>query len=172
MQVEVGDILMKRGLPPTLGIWGKWLFSYLIRKLTSDGAPIDESFSHCGIYAGNNKVWDARYPVVGKYSLDYGEYEVYRIALSDEQKQLLLQYCESKKGIPYATWDLLKYGVEDILHIDMPVDLTDDEWCSTFVVRAFDYIHKPITKKPFPTPNDIWWSIAGVQVQSVGKEGM
>lgn len=157
--MELCDIIFKRGKEKR-GLWNKikWYFSYAIRFLTADGAPIKESYSHVGIYAGNNRVWDARYPRVDLYSLDYEDYDVFRVYLSAEQKRGILAYCESRKGIRYATDELIKQGLNEIFHIPVKLDFTDEEECSTFVADAFQNVKVTITRKPFPVPNDLAWS--------------
>lgn len=157
--MKIGDILLKRGTA---------IGALIIRELTDEGASFSSSYSHCGIYAGAGKVYDAREPDIDLRTLDYEDYDVYRVGLTDEPTARLIAYCESQRGVRYATRALIEEGVERLFHIPLDIDLKGEEWCATFVCHAFAAIGLPLTRKELPTPNDIAWSIVP---QKVAKGG-
>lgn len=153
--MEMGDILLKKGAD---------LAAVLIRYVTADGEPYSTSYSHCGICAGDNKVYDARYPQIGLHDLDYGDYDVYHVPLTEWEKAQLISFCESKKGVHYALEGVIDEGIQALFHIPVNVNLHGEEWCSLFVNLAFASIGKPLTRKPYPYPNDIAWSVVPSKV--------
>lgn len=155
MELQVGDILLKKGTA---------IGAVLIREFTADGAPYEDSYSHCGIYAGEGKVYDARYPHVGLFDLDYPDYDVCRVPLSPEQTTAILAYCESKKGTHYALEGLVDEGIERLLHIPIGIKLNHELWCSLLVNYAFAKAGILLTRKPYPVPNDIAWSVVTSKV--------
>jgi len=150
--LEVCDILLVRG---------HTLKADAIRDLTADGAPYATSYNHVGIYAGNNQVYDALVADgITLHELNYNPYDVFRIQMTDLQKQKVLEYCNSKVGTKYGKIQMVEEAIVEIFHIPLTINMGNDEWCSTFIVHAIAIgAGILITRKPLAVPNDIGWSV-------------
>ena len=145
--IKIGDVVAYKG---------DGFISQTIVNVTNS------SYSHVAIYVGSEVLVEGDgYSGQVKYKpiSDYKNHLViYTLdSLTDEQRQKIVKYMESKVGLKYDRLLLLWLFIKYKLHIKLPYRNDTKVVCSEICNDAYKSIGKEyeLSKKRFPIPDDI-----------------
>lgn len=119
-------------------------------------------YSHVAIYIGNEMVFEAQgFRKTGTRSLSYyaGEYDVFRLPMTNEQLQSGLEWLSNEKGIEYDYWDIFVLLMRCAFNLQIPWHECHRLICSRLMRDFLFHCNLPIPDENM-TPEDIYeWVI-------------
>lgn len=103
-------------------------------------------YSHVSVYAGNGQVIEAQvFRPVRSLGLYYANCDVYRVSLTDYQKQRMLAYLQAHIGEQYDYLEIFFLFIRYLFGFKFPYRETRRVICSTLVRDALEYAGLPMT---------------------------
>lgn len=127
-------------------------------------------YNHAAIYIGNGQVMEAQgFRTVGIQSLSFyaGQYDVYRIPMSNAQLLSGLMWLKHQEGVQYDYWDIFVLFMRCVFRLTIPWHECHRLICSRL---GRDFLFQ--CKIPIPdqnmTPEDLaeWVKLHGYQVSA------